>query len=140
MKKLINIIPKIDNRPLKWLVALDYDCLVLKPELEKYNFKLVCLAEKLSNEKINQIIFKQKINLLITTKGWNVYHARPCFYYYGMLSIDSKILVQTSQVVKAIVDTIFYIPDITYRAVWIDGQYITSLPKIKKQHKLDKRR
>jgi hypothetical protein len=143
--KALNIINLIDeSRYAHWKLAVDENCLKLKPALEKLGFKVISFQNGLPDNEVNKLLIKEKVNFFLTLDCDDFFTflrktPRP---NYSILCLSQSVLANVQQTAKAIEGAIMYDLQLDGVARFLDinGQYITNLPKLKKQNKINQKK
>ena len=147
-RKLIDVVDPSRERNTQWLLGFDDTVGVLKPYLEELGFRLLKVDIELEREEIFSFLQISKVDFYVTAKpkgrsryfhgGW----PRPD---YNLLVVDVRLLSDPAVAAKAIEGAILH--DQLLRNPWnvkrdidITPQYVTWLPKIKKQALSKKRK
>lgn len=144
--KAVEIIKFVDeSRRSKWKLAVDENCKNLLGPLVKIGFNVASFQSGLSDEDVNRLLIKNKVNYFITRNGEHFlkYIMDVPTRYYSMLWVDSKISADIQLTVKAIEGSILYDPEIKlphHSYVRINRSYITELPRKKLKSKLGQRK
>jgi len=140
-RKLIDVVDPSRERNSEWLAGFDDTVGVLKLRLEELGFRLLKVDIELGREERFDFLQKSKVDFYVTTKpkgllkhfrgGWPM----PDF---NLLVVDVRLLSKPAVAARAIEGAILH--DQLLRNPWnvkrdidITPEYVTGLPKIKKQ-------
>ena len=145
--KLFEVTSSSVERNSEWLAGFDDTVSVLKPHLEELGFRLLKVDIELEREERFDFLQKSKVDFYVTTKpkgilkhfcgGW----PRP---EYNLLVLDVRLLRDPAVAARAIEGAILHDPRLRSRwgkrDLYITPEYVTWLPKIKKQALSKKRK
>jgi hypothetical protein len=138
-KKLIEFSEFDEERYSRWTLAVDKTVCDLKPCLEKLSFHVKPFYGEQYAPELDESLIEAKVDFFITTRGkaFERYTRRYFRKNYNLLWISEHLLDDPPRTAKAIEDAILYDPWLNSwwgaNSVKITGQYITWLPRLKKE-------
>lgn len=138
-KKLIEFSEFNEERYSRWTLAVDKTVCNLKPYMEKLSFHVKPFYGEQYAPELDELLLAAKVDFFITTRGkaFERYARRYLRPHHNLLWISEHLLGDPPRTAKAIEDAILYDPWLNSwwgaNSVKITGQYITWLPKRKKE-------
>ena len=146
--KLFEVTSSSVERNSEWLAGFDDTVSVLKPHLEELGFRLLKVDIELEREERFDFLQKSKVDFYVTTKPKGIlkhFCGRWPVPDYNLLVVDMRLLNDPAVAARAIEGAILHDRRLSSRwyvksVVYITPQYVTWLPKIKKQGLSKKRK
>ena len=145
-KKLINVINTLESRSAKWTLAVDANCYSLKPALENLGFKVLSYSPRLEDDELHLLLIKSGVDFFITKNGKHFikYIESPTKSrdQYHMLWVDEGMSSDLAKTAKAIEGAIVCDSVLGAKTgyVRINQNFVTSLPRIRKECGIDKKK
>ncbi len=140
--KLIEILDLTEARRSKWILAVDENIHGFKKFLDELGFHVIKFDKGIKDEDLHILLLQNKVDFFVTKNGGEFvkYLGQPetaWKHHYHILWISEKLMADPKRAAKAVADAILYDLRVKEGAaasfVKITGEYITKLPKIKKE-------